>query len=113
MKVLIAVIVTALCLPVAANAHSGSWYWNRHKAEYEVMEYGLEWDNEFDEVYSARCYGFGKWIRMRPGQSSRSFGFKHFRCRISTLDDADDYWIVFHVLDRDGWTFNWLRWADQ
>lgn len=119
MKTWVAVVVAgmmlaALCLFVVspANAHRTSWYWNRYKAQYELVAYGIEWDDDFDEVWSARCYGYGPWIKIKPrgGSSDRNFGFKHFRCRVSA-DDDEDYWIVFHVLDRDTWTPVFLRWA--
>lgn len=110
--VLLATIVAALSLAAPAQAHSTSWYWNRYKAQYELLSYGLEWEGEFDEVYNARCYGYGRWLRISSvrGSSDRAFGFRHFRCKVSTFDD-EVYWIVFHVTGRDAWTFRWLGWT--
>jgi hypothetical protein len=104
----VATVLAALCLTASASAAT-PWYWNTSRASFVLYDEGLQYSDGFQEVYDARCYGFGRWL---PSRDPRKPGrlWQHFHCRVTT-DAEQDYWITLNVRGRYTWGFAFWRWA--
>jgi len=69
------------------------------------MEDGIEWAEGYEYVESARCRGWGTWIRSSRNPSRKLY--KHFRCFVNTTieetGESDAYYMNFHVKGKYAW----------
>jgi hypothetical protein len=103
-KLVIAAIAGALVMLVPATnalAHPGTWYWSAQKAANKIYKNNLQWTSGEDTVTYVRCTGTGERYRGLH---------KHFRCYVEAIED-EPYFVKLHVLGRQGWTYNFLRYA--
>lgn len=101
------VIAVALFVGVTSANATTTWYWNTAKANYVILDEGLQYSDGFAEVYVAHCYPYGRWIPARDGKQRL---WQHFNCHVMTFDD-DNYWIKLHVTGKYTWRFVFWKWA--
>ena len=112
MRLRTVVIIVALLgvLGAAPAAAHGVWYWSKKAAQKTLLREGLEWDEGFEEVFTARCTVQGSWI-CKAAHTSRLF--RKFKCYVYTDAPAgeDSYYIRFLVQGKYRWKPVFLYYA--
>jgi hypothetical protein len=102
----VAIVASLLLIPAyGAQAHNTRYYWSIGKVENALINNGLQWRDGYDGVNDAQCAGYDRYLY----QGGVAY-YKHLVCYIDSDSDYP-YYIQFHVLSRNTYTFYWLRYA--
>lgn len=98
---------TAMSLPPcnALSCHpSGTWFWNKQSAEYQLILVGIEVQGHHFEITSATCYGLGNHMWGAKGPE-----YQRFHCSADLSDNTGNsyspYGLTFYVQGHYAWTW--------
>jgi len=100
------VVSTASAMPPCTYncAPAGTWFWNKHSAQYQLLMSGLDISGRHYEVSTAVCYGMGPNIWGSKGPM-----FKKFHCAARLFDNDGNtyppYGLTFYVRGQYAWTW--------
>jgi hypothetical protein len=83
---------------------SGTWFWNKQSAQYQLLISGIDVGGHHYEVSNAVCYGVGHEMWGSKGPE-----FQQFHCAVKPFDmtgtNYNNFGLTFYVRGHYAWTW--------